>query len=50
MKRILLLLLISGMTAFVQAQNPVANQVTEDLLESLGENMSDDSDIQEILS
>ena len=49
MKRILLLLLISGMTAFVQAQNPVANQVTEDLLESLGENMSDDSDIQEIL-
>jgi hypothetical protein len=49
MKRILLLIWIVGMAAFVQAQNPVTNQITEDLLESLGENMSDDSDIQEIL-
>jgi len=49
MKRTLLLIWIVGMAAFSNAQNPVANQVTEDLLESLGENMSDDSDIQEIL-
>ena len=49
MKRILLLIWILGMAAFSNAQNPVINQVTEDLLESLGENMSDDSDIQEIL-
>jgi hypothetical protein len=34
---------------FSIAQNPVVNQITEDLLESVGENMSDDTDIQEIL-
>lgn len=49
MKRLLLLIWIFGIAAFSSAQNPVANQVTEDLLESVGENMSDDSDIQEIL-
>jgi len=50
MRRLFLLLIwIFGVSAFVQAQSPVANQVTEDLLESVGENMSDDTDIQEIL-
>jgi len=49
MKRLCLFMLIFGVAAFSSAQNPIVNQVTEDLLESLGENMSDDSDIQEIL-
>lgn len=49
MKRLLLLIWISGVAAFSNAQSPVANQVTEDLLESVGENMGDDTDIQEIL-
>ncbi len=49
MRRLLLLMWISGMVVFSNAQNPVVNQVTEDLLESIGENMSDDTDIQEIL-
>lgn len=49
MKRFLLFICFSGMAVFLQAQNPVANQVTEDLLESVGENMSDDTDIQELL-
>jgi len=42
-------ILLSGLAVFSIAQNPVANQITEDLLESVGENMSDDTDIQEIL-
>jgi len=42
-------ILISGLALFSNAQNPVVNQITEDMLESLGENMSDDTDIQEIL-
>lgn len=46
---VLLLMWIFGMAAFSNAQNPVVNQVAEDLLESVGENMSDDTDIQEIL-
>lgn len=49
MRKLLLLIWISGMAAFVQAQSPVVQHVTEDLLESVGENMSDDTDIQEIL-
>ena len=49
MKRIFLLILISGLAVFSNAQNPKVTQITEDLLESVGENMSDDSDIQEIL-
>jgi hypothetical protein len=49
MKRLMILIWISGMTAFSYAQNSVVNQVTEDLLESVGENMSDDADIQEVL-
>jgi len=49
MKRLCLLIWIFSVAAFSNAQNPVVNQVTEDLLESVGENMSDDSDIQEIL-
>ena len=46
---VLLLIWIFGMAAFSNAQSPVVTQVTEDLLESVGENMSDDTDIQEIL-
>ena len=49
MKQLIMVILILGMAAFTKAQNSVGAQVTEDLLESLGENMSDDSDIQEIL-
>lgn len=49
MKRLLFTIFISGLAVFSNAQSPVVTQITEDLLESLGENMSDDSDIQEIL-
>jgi len=49
MKRLMFTILLSGLAVFSIAQNPVANQITEDLLESVGENMSDDTDIQEIL-
>ena len=42
-------ILISGLVAFSYAQSPVVTQITEDLLESVGENMSDDTDIQEVL-
>ena len=49
MKRIFLLILILGLAVFSNAQNSKVTQITEDLLESVGENMSDDSDIQEIL-
>ncbi|MBV5349058.1 helix-hairpin-helix domain-containing protein, partial [bacterium] len=42
-------ILFSGLAVLSIAQNPVVNQITEDLLESVGENMSDDTDIQEIL-
>jgi len=49
MKRTFLLILISGLAVFSNAQNPKVTQIAEDLLESVGENMSDDSDIQEIL-
>ncbi len=49
MKRLMFTILISGLAAFSNAQSPVVTQVAEDLLESVGENMSDDTDIQEIL-
>lgn len=49
MKRLMIVILIFGIATFTKAQNPIATEVTEDLLESVGENMSDDSDIQEIL-
>ena len=49
MKLIFLLILILTLAVFSNAQNPKVTQITEDLLESVGENMSDDSDIQEIL-
>ena len=49
MKPIFLLILILTLAVFSNAQNPKVTQITEDLLESVGENMSDDSDIQEIL-
>lgn len=49
MKRLFISILISGMAVFSNAQSPVVLQLAEDILESAGENMSDDSDIQEIL-
>lgn len=49
MKRTVLLLSFVGLVAFSSAQNPLVNQLTEDLLESVGENLNDDTDIQEIL-
>ncbi len=48
MKKLIFTIFISGLTAFSNAQSPVVTQITEDLLESVGENMSDDYDIQEI--
>ena len=49
MRRVLFALLILVVAAGSNAQNQVMNQVTEDLLESVGENMSDDTDIQDVL-
>jgi len=45
----MLFICFSGIAVFLHAQNPAVNRITEDLLESVGENMSDDTDIQEIL-
>lgn len=49
MKQVLLLIGFLGCVAWASAQNQNASQAVEDLLESVGENMSDDTDIQEIL-
>lgn len=49
MRRALLVLIIVGAAVGSTAQSVVLNRVTEDLLESVGENMSDDTDIQDIL-
>ena len=49
MKRVLLLIWIIGVAVFSKAQRPLDNHIVEDLLESVGENISDDADIQEIL-
>ncbi len=49
MKKLALILWILGWAAFCQAQDPLVQQTIEDLLESTGESMSDDTDFQEIL-
>lgn len=49
MKKLVLLILMSGIHAFAFSQEQVVQQTVEDLLESVGENMSDDTDIQEVL-
>jgi len=49
MKKLLLFLLILDISMVSQAQDPMVQQTVEDLLESAGENMSDDTDFQEIL-
>ena len=48
-KKLIILIGISGIAFFAYPQEPAVEQVVEDLLESAGENMSDDTDIQEIL-
>ena len=48
-KRYLLLIWIFGIAAVSHAQESVVQQTVEDLLESVGEDLSDDTDIQEIL-
>ena len=48
-KKYIITLWICGIALFSQAQEPIVQQTIEDLLESVGETMSDDSDIQEIL-
>lgn len=49
MKKLLLLIWFSGFAACGFAQEPAVQQTVEDLLESVGENLSDETDIQEIL-
>lgn len=49
MKKLILILSVWVITAYSYAQEPVVQQTVEDLLESVGEGMSDDTDIQEIL-
>ncbi len=49
MKRLILSILIAGMAMMSEAQDPMLQQIVEDILESAGENMSDDTDFQEIL-
>jgi hypothetical protein len=49
MKKLILLIWICSLTASGFSQDPAVQQIVEDLLESAGENMSDDTDIQEIL-
>ena len=48
-KKFTLIILISGIVSFSNAQDPLVQQTVEDLLESVGEGVSDDTDIQEIL-
>lgn len=48
-KKYILIIWISGVATFSMAQEPAIQQTVEDLLESAGENLSDDTDIQEIL-
>lgn len=48
-KKYILIVWISGVAAFARAQEQVGQQTVEDLLESAGENLSDDTDIQEML-
>lgn len=49
MKPILLITILLLIAVFSSAQNQVVTRITEDLLESLGENLGDESDVQEIL-
>lgn len=48
-KKLALLVWISGITVISLAQEPAVQQIAEDLLESAGEELTDDTDIQEIL-
>jgi len=48
-KKCILILSVLAVGSFVNAQEPVVQQVVEDMLESKGEDLSDDTDIQEIL-
>lgn len=48
-KKPALLIAISGIVFVSWAQEPAAQQIAEDLLESAGEELTDDTDIQEIL-
>jgi hypothetical protein len=49
MKKLFLFILIFGTALILRAQDPMVQQTVEDLLESTGENMSDDTNFQEIL-
>ena len=49
MKKLILFIWISGISLSLLAQDPIVQQTVEDLLESAGENMSDETDFQEIL-
>ena len=49
MRKLFLLISILCMVGSVCSQEPATQQTVEDLLESLGENLSDDADIQEVL-
>ena len=49
MKRFIILIGFVGFVGVATAQNPKISRSVEDLLESTGETMSDDTDIQEIL-
>jgi len=49
MKKLILLVLTCFWALFIFAQEPIIQQSVEDLLESMGDELSDDADIQEIL-
>lgn len=49
MRKLFILIWISSLAVTVYSQEPAAQQTVEDLLESIGENLSDDTDIQELL-
>ncbi len=49
MKKLILSILIVGIAILSRAQDPMIQQTVEDILESAGENISDDTDIQEVL-
>jgi hypothetical protein len=49
MKKLTILFLAIFLASFVHAQKPDMQQTIEDLLESVGEELSDDADIQDVL-
>jgi len=49
MRKLFLFIVFFGTVLTLQAQDPMVQQIVEDLLESAGENMSDDTNFQEIL-